>query len=124
MRCRRFNLLWISLAIFVSTAELRAAECDLALGKRVFSQCAACHSLTPGQHLTGPSLAGLKGRRAGSVAGFNFSDALRASGWEWGEPKLDLFLKNPQSALPGTVMPFGGIRNDSQRTALICYLLQ
>jgi cytochrome c len=71
----------------------------------------------------GPSLSGLDGRTAASISGFNFSAALRDRAIVWNASTLDAFLANPQAFVPGTVMPFGGIRNATQRSALICYLL-
>ncbi len=101
----------------------RAADCDAALGERVFEKCSACHSLVAGQHMMGPSLIGLNGRKAGTVDGFNFSAAMRDSGITWNDVTLDAFLKSPQSFIPGTAMPFGGIQNTAERAAVVCYLV-
>lgn len=73
--------------------------------------------------MMGPSLNGLSGRRAGTVDGFNFSIALRDRGIAWNDVTLNEFLKSPQSFIPGTVMPFGGIQNATERAALVCYLV-
>ena len=111
-------------ALAVSMAmSAHASSCDAVPGEQVFEKCAACHSLLAGQHMMGPSLNGLIGRRAGSVDGFNFSIALRDSGVVWSDTTLDAFLKSPQSFIPGIVMPFGGIQNATERAALVCYLL-
>lgn len=103
--------------------DARAADCDTALGGRVFEKCSACHSLVAGQHMMGPGLNGLNGPKAGTEGGFNFSTALRNSGITWNEIMLGAFLKNPQGFIPGIVMPFGGIQNASERAALVCYLM-
>ena len=59
-------------------------------GAAVFGQCAACHSVEPGVHLTGPSLAAIWGRRAGTVGGFGrYSSALKHAGITWDAPTLD-----------------------------------
>ncbi len=56
----------------------------------MFGQCAACHSVEPGVHLTGPSLAAIWGRRAGTVGGFGrYSSALKHAGITWDAPTLD-----------------------------------
>jgi len=103
---------------------LCAADCDAALGAAAFaSKCTACHSLQVGQHMTGPSLHEVSGRRAGTVAGFNFSTAMSDSGIVWSAITLDAFLASPQTYVPGTVMPFGGIKNAIERAAIVCYLL-
>ena len=113
-----------SVALAVSTAmSAHASSCDAALGEQVFEKCSACHSLVAGQHVMGPSLNGLNGRKAGTVDGFNFSSALRDSAIVWNDVTLNEFLKSPKSFIPGTVMPFGGIRNATERAALVCYLV-
>ena len=37
---------------------------------RAARACMACHSFAPARHMTGPSLAGVWGRKAGTVDGF------------------------------------------------------
>lgn len=114
----------VVVALTVSVAmSARASDCDAAQGEQGFEKCAACHSLLAGQHMMGPSLNGLNGRKAGTVDGFNFSIAMRDSGIVWNSVTLNEFLKSPQSFIPGTVMPFGGIRNATERAALVCYLV-
>jgi cytochrome c len=112
----------VALAVSMATSA-HGASCDAASGEQVFEKCAICHSVVAGQHMMGPSLNGLIGRRAGTVEGFSFSIALRDSGVVWSDTTLDAFLKSPQSFIPGTVMPFGGIQNIAERTALVCYLM-
>ncbi len=119
-----FKALLLVIAIVVKPPGAAAASCDRESGERAFTACAACHSLKPGEHLMGPSLNGLAGRSAGKVPGFNFSRALRDSGLVWNAKTLDAFLAAPQTYVPGTVMPFGGIRNSVDRAALVCFLLQ
>ena len=116
--------LGVGVALAVSMAmSAHESSCDAAPGEQAFEKCAPCHSLLAGQHIMGPSLNGLVGRRAGTVDGFNFSIALRDSGVVWSDTTLDAFLKSPQSFIPGTVMPLGGIQNITERAALVCYLL-
>ncbi len=91
-------------------------------GARVFGMCAGCHSLRAGQFRLGPPLAGLIGRRAGAVPGFRYSKALRQVGIIWNATTLDAWLANPQEFVPGSVMPFSGIKNDQARAALIAFL--
>ena len=78
---------------------------DPAQGKTFFGQnCALCHAAAAGVTQQGPSLAGVVGRRAGSVAGFNYSKALSGSGLTWDAPTLDRFLTDPGATVPGTTM--------------------
>lgn len=88
-----------------------------------FAQCAACHSVTPGRHVFGPSLAGVAGRKAGSVPGYAYSQALRKSGLSWDAVTLERWLIAPQRTVPGTKMPFGGIPDPARRRAVVDYLL-
>lgn len=88
-----------------------------------FAQCRACHATEPGKHVFGPSLASVSGRKAGSLADFSYSDALKASGLTWDEATLDRWLTSPQKTVPGTRMPFAGIRDPEMRREVVAYLL-
>ncbi len=111
--------------LFISSGATFANEnnCDLEKGKRLFSKCAACHTLAADKHMMGPSLHNLAERKAGSVQKFRYSNALKNSDIHWDQDSLNHFLKSPMSYIPGTTMPFGGLRNDADRQALVCYLL-
>lgn len=99
-----------------------AAPAAPAAGQATFEhRCAACHSMEPGENDVGPSLAGVVGRKAGSVAGFDYSPALKAWGKVWTGPQLDQFLAGPQKMVPGTRMAMPVAEAD-QRQALIAYL--
>jgi cytochrome c len=69
----------------------------------------------------GPPLAGVVGRKAGTVTGFAYSSALKASGITWTADKLDAFVKAPSKTVPGTKMLLGA-PDDQQRAAVIQYL--
>lgn len=91
-------------------------------GERLFRQrCASCHATQTGQNRIGPSLAGIAGRRAGSVEGARYSNALRDSGLTWDDASLDRFLANPRQSIPGTTMAVT-VPNESQRQSLIAFL--
>lgn len=89
---------------------------------QAFNQCTACHSTTPGKTIIGPSLAHVYGRKAGSLAGFQYSDAMKSSGLTWNAANLDAFLSNPAGKVPGTLMGLAGIKDAAQRKAIIAYL--
>jgi cytochrome c2 len=93
-------------------------------GRVVFLRCQSCHSLTPGRNGFGPSLAGLIGRRAGSVPKFNYSDAMRQSQVVWSVENLNTYLTNPQAAVPGNRMSFPGVSSPSDRANLIDFLVK
>jgi cytochrome c len=101
----------------------QAAQGNPQRGAQVFRACMACHSLVSDRNMTGPSLAALWGRKAGSLKSFpRYSDALKSSGVVWDAKTLDEWLKNPQAFIPGNEMTFPGIPNDRQRADLIAFL--
>ena len=105
------------------TAAQTPAGGDPARGATLFQQCAACHSVERGLHLTGPSLAAIWHRRAGTVAGFGrYSDALKRAGITWDAATLDRWLEHPQAVVPETTMTFPGMQNARQRADVIAYL--
>ena len=81
-----------------------------------------CHSLEPGRNKLGPSLFGVLDRRAGTVAGFNYSSANKNSGLVWTRETLDAYLADPQTMVPGTLMVFPGIKNGGDWQALVEFL--
>lgn len=97
-----------------------APPADVKNGEAVYGQCAACHAL--GYDRTGPHHCGLIGRRAGSVAGFTYSDAMRKSNIVWAPRTLDRFLANPLKMIPGTTMGYAGVNDAKARRDLIGYL--
>lgn len=99
-----------------------AVEGDVAHGRQVFKKCQACHSMQPGKNLLGPSLAGIVGTKAGEVANYSFSTAMKQSGLTWTPEKLDAYLQDPQKVVPGNKMPFPGLKTDSDRTDVIAFL--
>jgi cytochrome c len=107
----------------IGTTPAVAWAADPAAGARAFRACAACHSLEAGQHMTGPSLAGLWERRAGTVEGFTrYSPALKQADVVWNQETLDKWLANPRAFLPRNRMVFAGIENPKTRGDLIAYL--
>ncbi len=109
--------------IAMMVAGVAYAAGDAKRGAGVFRMCISCHSLEPGVHRTGPSLAGLWGRAAGSLESFSrYSNALKRSGIVWDERTLDAWLRDPQAAAPGNYMLFQGIHDDRARGDLIAFL--
>ncbi len=96
---------------------------DAARGERDFRACAPCHSLEPDRNMTGPSLAGLWGRKAGSLPSFErYSDALKSSGIIWDDRSLDGWLTDPDRMVPDNEMPFNGIKDARDRADLLAFL--
>src|SRR5262249_15903858 len=112
-------------ASFVIASQSYAAEGNAASGQRVFGACAACHSLRPDQNMTGPSLAGIWNRKAGSSASFSrYSPAMKSANVEWNDKTLDEWIADPQHVIPGNQMTFAGIKDAKQRADLIAFLKQ
>ena len=100
-----------------------AAAADAENGAKVFQACAACHSLAPGRHMTGPSLAGIWGRKAGAAPGFaRYSQALKSAEIVWNAQALDAWLKSPSAFIPGNLMSFPGLPGEQARADLLAYL--
>ncbi|TDW19854.1 cytochrome c [Rhizobium azibense] len=72
-------------------------------GEKLFARCSACHSVD-GQEKIGPSLAGVVGRKAGSVEGARYSKALVQSQIVWTEQNLDAYLSAPATLVRGTTI--------------------
>lgn len=93
-------------------------------GKRVYRLCVSCHLLKKeGGHRVGPNLHGIIGRQAGSVDGFRFSRVVIESDIVWTPEKIDEWLSNPRSFLPGNRMSFSGVRKPEDRQDVIAYIM-
>ena len=97
---------------------------DAAKGKVAFLTCQTCHAIEAGVNKIGPSLHGVVGRKAGSIAGFTYSAANKSSGITWTEDKLFQYLENPQRVVPGTKMTFAGWPTDPQKRADVIAFLK
>lgn len=111
---------WVLASLGTGTA---AAEGDAAKGARAVKQCLACHALQPGRHMTGPSLSGVIGRKAGSADGFErYSNALKGSAVIWDPSTLDAWLASPQTLIPGNRMS-ALVEDAVARADIIAYLM-
>lgn len=95
---------------------------DAVKGKRVFSKCMACHSMTAGQNRVGPSLFEIAGNPAGAVANFKYSPAMESAGVVWDDATLDGYLNNPKAFMPGNRMMFPGVPDAQDRADVIAFL--
>ena len=112
------------LPLLLALQSAQAADCNLQRGKVLFeSKCAMCHSAQQGEaHSVGPNLFGVVGRLKGRAQAFDYSEAMQKTGGSWTPEQLELFLRMPQQAVPGTAMPFQGMKVDADRKALVCQL--
>jgi cytochrome c len=98
------------------------ADGDAVRGEARFQDCAACHKLEAGANNVGPSLHGILTRKAGEIADFRYSPAIKRSGIVWTPETLDKFITDPQALVPGNRMPYAGMANAGDRADLIAYL--
>ena len=136
MKLRIAPLITVALIANFATIALPALAADSAAGEKFFKLCSACHALTANRHTVGPSLAGLFGRRAGTVNGFlRYSYYMKLAGNKgliWSEDILLQYLTNPKQFLreflgdpeARTSMTFAGIRRPKDRENLLAYLLE
>jgi len=114
----------VAAALIAASTAAGLAQ-DVEKGTNSFKKCLPCHSIGPGaKNKIGPELNGLDGRKAGTVPGFNYSDANKNSGIVWDEATFREYIKDPRAKIPGTKMTFPGIKNDQEINDLWAYLKQ
>ena len=102
-----------------------AFAADVEAGKVVFNRCKACHRLEAnGSAALGPNLHGVFGRKAGTLEGYNYSQAMKNSGVVWDDATLTKYLADPKAFIPGDKMAFPGVKNDTDLANLLAYLKQ
>jgi cytochrome c len=113
----------VALGLSAALSPALAADGNATRGQRAFNACAQCHSLEPNRSMTGPSLAELWNRKAGSLASFpRYSLALASSRVVWNDKTLDEWIKDPQHVVPGNQMTFAGVKDAQQRSDLLAFL--
>lgn len=100
------------------------AKADKTKGEAAAKACAACHDFTKGgPNKVGPNLWDVVERPIASVAGFSYSEALKAdSGKTWTFEDLNAWIHAPATYAKGTKMSFGGLKKDEDRANVIAYL--
>ncbi|CAI8836019.1 MULTISPECIES: c-type cytochrome [unclassified Pseudomonas] len=116
----------IGLLSIVLADTTYAADCapDQGRGAQVFAnECAVCHSVAKGMTgMMGPNLAGVVGRKSGSLEGFNYSQAMRNKDIDWQAENIAQLITQPQAFVPGTYMPYMGLASADDRQAVVCFL--
>lgn len=113
-----------AVAISVAAASGAAAQ-DVTAGATAFKKCVTCHDVGPtAKNKVGPVLNGIDGRKSGTVAGYNYSDANKGSGITWNEASFLDYIKDPKAKIPNTKMVFAGIKTEAEAKNLWAYLKQ
>lgn len=119
------RLLTTSLIALIMLAPVAVhAEADVKNGEKIYKKCYFCHTLNQPTNRMGPHLMELQGRKAGSVEGFLYSDAMKQAGDNgliWDDKTLKEFLLSPKTMIPGTSMRFWGLF-EGQVDDLLAYL--
>jgi cytochrome c len=109
--------------LLLAESATAALAADPAAGEKIFKmQCGICHAVAAGENRVGPTLFGVVGRPAGSVAGFNYTADHKKLGITWDAASLDKYLTNPRAMVPDTSMVYAGLKDDTERADLVAYL--
>jgi cytochrome c len=109
----------VALALWAPIAAGQAAG-DAVRGQQLYaSRCIACHSIDASR--VGPAHRGVVGRKAGSVAGYEYSPAVKKSGIVWTTSTLDRWLADPEKTIPGQKMGYS-VPEAKDRADLIAWL--
>jgi cytochrome c len=108
-------LLLISAAVHASGDITRGADVHEA-------QCAECHSLKAGKNKKGPSMFGVMGRKAGTVADVVYTEEMKASGIVWTADKMREYLAGPKAMVPGTKMKYKSKMTPQETEDLLAFL--
>lgn len=123
---RTRKVLWTLVAgtALAGGADVTAAQ-DVSAGGTAFKKCVICHDIgDKAKNKIGPVLNGLDGRKTGTIAGYNYSDANKNSGIVWSEATFLDYIKDPRAKIPNTKMVFPGIKNEDEAKNLWAYLNQ
>jgi cytochrome c len=113
------------LAALMALSVSHAFAQDAEAGKTVFNQCRACHQVgETAKNGAGPLLNGLFGRKAGTIEGYNYSEANKKSGVTWDEANFATYIKDPKAFMPGNKMAYVGLKDEKRVADLIAFLKQ
>jgi cytochrome c len=100
--------------------RIRPAE-NLNDGAALFTlQCGGCHD--DSENRIGPTLRGVFDRAIASSEGYGYSAALEDLRGRWTNERLDEFLADPASFVPGTTMVIDGVEDPDARSQIVAYL--
>jgi cytochrome c len=106
----------------VNVASPTAVAPATSNGPPEFAVCTTCHSIEKGENGIGPSLFGIVDTKAAAVPDYDFSPAMKEANITWDAATLDRYIENPYAVVPGTKMPFAGMKDPAKRAKVIAYL--
>ena len=122
---RRAGLVIAATLIALAPLAARAQELlppSAERGAELWAKCKSCHTVEKdGRHVVGPNLHGVFGRRAGALANYSYSAAMKSATLVWTDETMDLYLAATVDFLPGTKM-YGGLAIRQDRLDLIAWL--
>lgn len=117
--------MFAALALITTLASPALADGDAEKGEKIYAKCKTCHDIEKGVNRVGPTLKGIVGRKAASVADYKYSEAMTAKAAEgtvWDEATLTAYLPDPKAFVPKTKMVFAGLKKPEEITDLIAFL--
>jgi len=116
-------VIFVAVLVIVGVGDAHAQ--DAAAGEKVFGVCKACHQIGENaKSAVGPVLNGVIGRKAGSVAGYSYSDANKNSGITWDEATFREYIEDPKAKVTGTKMIYVGLKDEQKTNDLVAFLEQ
>jgi cytochrome c len=98
------------------------ADGDAAKGEKVFGKCKTCHEIATAKNKVGPTLQGVIGRKAGTVEGFKYSEAMTGSGVTWDAVTIAEYVAKPKEFIAGNKMAFVGLKKEDEIENLVAYI--
>lgn len=121
----KFLAMTLFAALFAGGAAHGLEPGDVERGTTVFKKCGSCHKVGPeAKNGVGPVLNGIVGRMAGTFPDYNYSKANKSSGVTWEIENLTVYLRAPRAFIPGTKMPFPGLKDDQDIADLLAFLVR
>ncbi len=120
---RRFSAAFMIVAMTAATAAFAQSPAPAA-PPADFAICGACHESTANARPSlGPNLFNVGGRKAGSVADYDYSPAMKSSATTWNADTLQAFVLDPAKAVPGNKMDYPGASDATSAKAIADYLM-
>jgi cytochrome c len=89
----------------VAAQEAARKGADTEPGQLTFNNaCRTCHTTKEGDNRLGPNLHKIIGRKAGSLANYGYSSAMKGADFVWDKEKLNRFIAKPDEIVPGNNM--------------------